>query len=778
MKIVLFIISLTILFIAEVFSQDRGLQEIRSGLQGRAKQFPSEKLYVHTDKSFYTAGEILWFKIYRLTDSVSNAALSSKVAYVDILDEQNAAIAKAKISLDEKGGDGSIELPLTLASGYYRFRAYTAWMKNFGPEGFFQKKITLVNPFKSTGSKKDSVRLGRIDLFPEGGDLVNGLPSQLGFKIQNNGKEVAGKGYVVDEQGDTLLRFAPHKFGMGSFNLTPNTLHHYKAIFVFDDNSVVVRDLPQVLDRGYVMHVEEESQGINVTVRTNFPSPSPDIFLIAQNRQVIKSAKQNSLANDVTFFSINKSELGPGISQITVFNSERQPVCERLFFNPPLQKKTIAAKLSKQEYHNRDKVALALSADISAPAELSVSVYQLDSLQLRDLQDISTYVYLESELTGEIENPLYYLSGTSEDIKKAADHLMLTQGWRRFNRKENFTSQFLPESLGQVITARVTDVATNLPVKDLQVNLSIPETSYKLFSGFSDDSGIVRIRTTEFFGRGELVLQAANKNNNYKIEVINPFAEQYSGTAYPALSISSAHKNLLENYSIAMQSQHIYSTDSIQQFLLPGLRDTFPFYGKPDYSYQLDNYKRFTTMEEVLREYVREISVGVRGTDGLNFKLLNEMNREFYTDNILVTVDGVPVPNPDKIFGMDPLKVRRIDIIPRHYVLGTSVFYGLASFLTYKEDHEGIDIDPKAVRLDYEGLHIRREFYSPDYSAEGRLKSRIPDLRNTLFWSPQVTAGQAVEFYTGDNKGRYLIVVQGLTNTGDPISVISELTVK
>ena len=224
-------------------------------------------------------------------------------------------------------------------------------------------------------------------------------------------------------------------------------------------------------------------------------------------------------------------------------------------------------------------------------------------------------------------------------------------------------------------------------------------------------------------------------------------------------------------------SQYIYMNDSIQKFSVPALKDSLPFFGKAQTIYLLDDYTRFTTMEEVLREYVREINVGVKGGN-LKFKLLNEVQHEYFSDNILVMIDGVPLPDPDKMFSVDPMKIRRIDIFPRGYVLGTSLFWGLANFSTYKENHENVDIDPKAVVLDYEGLQIKREFYSPDYSNAELWKSRVPDLRNTLYWSADISSNQQVQFYTGDNKGKYIVIVQGLSNTGAPLSSISEFEVK
>jgi uncharacterized protein YfaS (alpha-2-macroglobulin family) len=75
-----------------------------------------------------------------------------------------------------------------------------------------------------------------------------------------------------------------------------------------------------------------------------------------------------------------------------------------------------------------------------------------------------------------------------------------------------------------------------------------------------------------------------------------------------------------------------------------------------------------------------------------------------------------------------------------------------------------------AVVFDYEGLQFKREFYSPVYETPEQISSRLPDFRNQLFWSPNVKTsiqGKAeVNFYTSDQKGEYVVLVQGVNAEG------------
>lgn len=769
-----FVLVACILFVETISAQLPESTPILTNTKETGAISTAEKIYLHSDKSFYTAGEILWFKIYVLNAQTNHLSLKSKVAYVELLDAKNTPLLQAKIALNGKGGNGSFQLPLGLTSGYFKLRCYTNWMKNQGLGSFFEKQITVVNPLKSLESNTAvAPSLYRLDIFPEGGDLVKGLLSRVAFKFsKNNGKGADGRGYLLDEK-DTVLRFQPFKFGLGSFDFRPQPGHVYKIVFVANDGNIISKILPEPVDKGYVMRVEEFENRLKVTVRTNVSAGYPEVFLQAQTRGETKTTQRSVVADGIATFYVAKSDLGEGVSQLTVFDNQKQPVCERLFFMRPVLSQIGTLTTDKSVYSTRSQVSL-LSDSATAMSASSLAVYQLDPLQTPETVNISNYVWLISELRGEVEDPAYYFSSDKEDVKQATDYLMLTQGWRRFQSKESSgkkaANQFTSESSGQLITARVTDKQTNEPASDVQVFLSIPTTKFKLFSSRSDKNGFVRFAVQDYSGPGDLILQTnSQKDSVYKIEILSPFSTDYTDPIASDPLLEKSNAGSLVNHSVDMQTQQIYLHDSIRKFLSPFIQDTFPYYGQSIYTYKLDDYTRFTTMEEVLREYVREINVGVKGSgSSLRIKMFNEDERELYTQDLLVTVDGVPFFNPNVIFTVDPLKIRKIDIITKNYVLGNSIYHALANFVSYQGDFKNFEPDSKATVIDYEGLQLQREFYSPDYSTEGLRNSRLPDLRSTLYWQPNVSTTN-LTFYTGDNKGKYIAVLQGMTPDGKTI---------
>jgi hypothetical protein len=745
-------------------SRGQAIQEVQNSFNLYKHSALQEKVFVHTDKSTYLPGEIIWFKIYCVDGNDHKPLNLSKVVYVEVLDNSQNPVVQAKISVKNGIGDGSFYIPVTVNNGNYKFRAYTSWMKNFSPDYYFEKTITLINPLRSPDNLvKQTASNYDVQFFPEGGNLVSGIVSKVAFKaVGKNGLGVAFSGAVVDQHNDTVARFKPLKFGMGNFSFTPAANNTYKAIVKFNGEKVT-KDLPGVNSQGYVMSLTDNGAQLDVTVK----GTDGNIYLFVHTRQMIKAAESSYITNGTAHFTINKSLLGDGISGITIFNNAKQPVCERLYFKRPAQKLFIDAGADQQQYALRKKVNINVSAkgQVGKPvlANMSMAVYRVDSLQEVDHSNIFDY------LKGNIESPDYYFKNANAETDEALDNLMLTQGWRRFqwsqvleNRPPAFN--YLPEYTGHIVTAKITNTLTNTPAVDILTYLGVPGKRVQVYVSQSDSLGHLWYSTKDFYGPGEIVAQTNTMaDTTYRIDILNPFSEQFSKSTLPKFEFVNSMQNALQAHSLGIQVLNIYSANNIKRFYEPAV-DSSAFYSKPYKTYKLDDFTRFTTMEEDLREYVSEDNI-VRSKGRFHIKVLND--RGFLDGDPLVLLDGVPIFDINKIFAVDPLKVKKLEVIRERFFYGQSAQEGIFSFTTYKGDLGGVELDPKAVVIDYEGLQLHRQFYSPVYDSEVQTASRIPDFRNLLYWTPSVSNDGKVSFYTSDQAGKYVGVVQGITGNGD-----------
>src|SRR5699024_4262169 len=185
-----------------------------------------------------------------------------------LLNNNNKPVYQTKVSLEKKGS-GSIKIPFSVPSGKYLFRAYTAWMKNFSASYFFKKYITIINTSaKGSGMIPSGTGDYTVRFLPEGGNLVAGIKSEVGFKVVHPAREEV-KGVLLDDKEDTVLTFTPLKQGTGKFEFTPKLHSSYKAVLRFSDGKKITKELPEIYAEGYVLHAQKEADKVQVSIRTN-----------------------------------------------------------------------------------------------------------------------------------------------------------------------------------------------------------------------------------------------------------------------------------------------------------------------------------------------------------------------------------------------------------------------------------------------------------------------------------------------------------------------------
>lgn len=779
-----------------VFTFSRAQSNVSDTIQKHFNEYQQnnlqEKLFIHTDRDSYIAGETVWFKIYYVNAADNHLPGLSKVAYAEISDKDEQPVLQAKILLEKGTANGFLSLPASLPSGNYIFRAYTNWMKNFDADFYFQKTLTVINT--SNNKTPDTAKtLKRFDIqfFPEGGDLVNGLQSKVAFRMTDeSGTGIDFNGAIISEDNDTVVRFRPAKFGIGSFIFTPYKNKQYKAVIKPANENSIIQNLPPVRDNGFVMTVSDPGkERLKISIQTNTNDPSVYLFIHAQ--QHINTGELIYIKNGTAEIEVDKNKLGEGISHITLFNSSNQPVCERLYFKNVQKKLLINAAADTVQYTTRKKVTIDILSEDEAEkpvqANMSMAVFLTDSMPLKN-EDIYSYLSLSSDLKGRAEHPEYYFKDTSAETKQALDNLMLTHGWRRFKWADVLANKkpalhFIPEYEGHIVSGKLLNAVSGTPEENVVAFLSVPGIHFQLYTSRSNNEGMVYFNTKDLYDPKLIVAQAnAQQNSNYRVDFTSPFSESYSSYKIPSFhSSANAAANLLQQ-SINAQVQNVYARDT-GTYSLPAHINTAHFYGRPDITYKLEDYTRFPTMEEVLREYVREINVRKRRD---NFRLTMVVKNEIGNPDVknpIVFLDGVPqFDHGNKITHYSALKVKSLDIILDKYYLGPATFDGIASFTTYKGDLEDFQLDTAATVMDYDALQLEREFYSPVYQTRDELESRLPDFRNLLYWAPDIQTDkngkQQVSFYTSDQPGKYTGVLQGLSAAGNAGSKIFMIDVK
>jgi len=102
-----------------------------------------EKVFVHTDKSYYYPGDKIWFSAYMNYRAPALRDSLSTVLYVDFIGRDGVLVQNRILEIDSGRTAGYFSLPDDLDPGDYLLRAYTQWMQNYGVSQFYYQPIQV-----------------------------------------------------------------------------------------------------------------------------------------------------------------------------------------------------------------------------------------------------------------------------------------------------------------------------------------------------------------------------------------------------------------------------------------------------------------------------------------------------------------------------------------------------------------------------------------------------------------------------------------------------------
>lgn len=414
-------------------SADNPLERTIAALKKYVEELPQEKIYIQFDRPYYASGDHIWFKAYLVTGPHHGPSMLSQTIYVELLDPERNLIRQIRLFNQNGSVAGDFGIPEKLRSGNYIIRAYTQWMRNFSDDYFFYHQLTILNPEQPPQTTTAGNAID-VQFFPEGGEWISGFRSKLAFKATGAdglGKKIAGK--IVDDAGNRVAHFESNFLGMGWCAFIPLKDKIYRALVDEPKLEVI---LPKVLESGITLAITHSPDQTDVVARIQASTPGT-IYLIAQTRGLLCFASKIVLRNPISFVKIPVNNFPTGVAQLTVLDESSRPQAERLIFIDQNESLSIDIKANKKKYLPREKVMLSIEVkdEEGKPIASDLSLSACDAGQIpydKNSDGIYSYLYLASELNGNIESPGYYFNPANLDRLEALDILLLTQGWRRF----------------------------------------------------------------------------------------------------------------------------------------------------------------------------------------------------------------------------------------------------------------------------------------------------------------------------------------------------------
>jgi hypothetical protein len=290
----------------------------------------------------------------------------------------------------------------------------------------------------------------QLALYPEGGDLVDGVPGRVYFLARTPiGKPADIDGNVVDDRGQRVASLSSLHDGMGRFELVPAAGRRYHVEITRPAGIVTTAEVPAPRADGCVLRAIDQTPD----------RKSADVLRVAaicktrhrlQIEATLREARLASGAFDAepgepALVELPIARSAHGAVRVTLFSVTGEPLAERLIYHGAGANLKVTLTADRTSYAPRDRVRLRVHASDARgnPVKASVGIAVVDDTVLSYADDksarILAHTYLEPELgataADPIEEPNFYFSDKPE-AAAAMDALLATRGYRKFEWRQ------------------------------------------------------------------------------------------------------------------------------------------------------------------------------------------------------------------------------------------------------------------------------------------------------------------------------------------------------
>ena len=328
-----------------------------------------------------------------------------------------------------------------------------------------------------------------------------------------------------------------------------------------------------------------------------------------------------------------------------------------------------------------------------------------------------------------------------------------------------------PESDGEVLRGRLvgSDAASVAGNINQLAFVAFPGYAQDVYAGKISKDGRVLIPTGNIYGDRDMLTEILGQDNSNDCHLFidSPFLNQRRPDI-PKLLLSKAISRDLAARSKAMHSVLSAEVDTLYEYLPK--RHSLLWDDDLCIVYHLDDYTRFPTIRETLVEITPNLRLRKNrvGIIEMQVDLLDtKTDVGHFAGNMLVMIDGIPVKDIQSLLDFDPMLLSDILVYPYTYNIGGSPFTGVADFVTQKGDISSFHFDSNVQIVDWQGVA-----YPVAYTCE-KFAVGDEDLRNTLYWHPQIELQpgetKKLTVRTPSYSGIFKVVAEGLSTSGRPI---------
>ncbi|WP_157799214.1 hypothetical protein [Mucilaginibacter auburnensis] len=538
----------------------------------------------------------------------------------------------------------------------------------------------------------------QVLFFPEGGNLVNGIVNTIGWEVKSAEGKPLFANVVLYADKQVLDTVHNNGSGLGRFAFIPQKNKQYYLKLLGSNNNEVF-NLPAIVNSpSLTVNKAVVNDTLIVDVHNN--DPQRKLYLIGHNysQTFFESVVENRVGQRM---KIILKDVPRGLLQLTLVDSLGRPYADRLIFAHYNNTSRLEITTDNATYAARKKVKLNIKlTGLADNAAVSVAVVQANRVEMRNKNDIETYIHLRQKI-GELPLKENYFSNTFFD-KRDLEDLLLIKGWSRYKWTDVLKAEqntLVSKETELKLSGKVTRLIGKFKPPVMLITLN-PGAMYEtdINGNFALPDSNILTEPNKTIG----IMVANGDVADYKIDIVNPY-----DTVNKVLALNMSPVTIYTSAQQNSSDLSIPGTERAIQLKEVVIKDK--------------------KVDDVFYPKFGGIGANECGDYVCQYNILNCPNHRFASGN---TPPIVGMSYQGRVYqGCQIMKVAN-----------------------------------KQTGLKFKGIYAAQEFYPSDYSeinpSQPEYLSTIYWKNQLLLKKGEV---QEVSFYTGDITGPFKVIVQGIT---------------
>ncbi|MEI6276251.1 MAG: hypothetical protein WCP08_09685 [Prolixibacteraceae bacterium] len=319
------------------------------------------------------------------------------------------------------------------------------------------------------------------------------------------------------------------------------------------------------------------------------------------------------------------------------------------------------------------------------------------------------------------------------------------------------------------------DMETGVPFKNGCIYLSIPDSVPGLNYFITGEDGRFSFQLDDYYGKIPLVIQAVDVLKKRLVRISIDRHDSLT-EGLPEFENRTLPADLLKTIANQIEAATLSKIFNYQELKInaptPKKKD-YPFYGIPTEVVRPAQFVDLPDFTEISRELLP--GVKFRAYNRIpTIQILNPSTLNYYIEQPLVLLDGIPVQDLNVIKSMGTKDISRIEIGRKERFFGDLSFAGVIAIYSTQLGYEHLAESNELVKYNLDAIQ-------PDaiLNIPANRPANEPDLRKVLVWKPSIKSAETIQidFESSDIQGNYQLILRGKTKNGNVISKVQNFEV-